>query len=81
MTSMLLPTGSGSSASGRAAVRPRGTWEILSRTANRHVHFPEKRTNLITEILRHHQAVNAAIHDADADASEVFLEDVGAMAW
>ena len=35
---------------------------------------------LITKILRHHQAMNATVHYADANASEVFLENVGAMA-
>ena len=37
------------------------------------------RTRLITEILSHHQAVNAAIHDPYADASEVSLQNVSAM--
>ena len=37
------------------------------------------RTCLITEILSHHQAMNATVHDADADASEVSLQNVSAM--
>ena len=37
------------------------------------------RTRLITEILCHHQAVNAAVHDPYADASEVWLQNVSAM--
>jgi len=38
------------------------------------------KAKLITKILRHHQAMNATVHDADANASEVFLKNVGAMA-
>jgi len=33
----------------------------------------------ITEILSHHQAVNAAVHDPYADAAEVSLQNVSAM--
>ena len=35
---------------------------------------------LITKFLRHHQAADAAVHDADAEAAELRMQDVGAMA-
>ena len=33
----------------------------------------------VAEVLRHHQAADAAVHDADADAAEVRMQNVGAM--
>jgi hypothetical protein len=34
---------------------------------------------LVAEILRHHQPAQAPVHDANADAPELTLQDVGAM--
>lgn len=34
----------------------------------------------IPKLLRDHQAADAAVHDANADAAEVFMQNVGTMA-
>ena len=36
---------------------------------------------LIPKLLRHHYSSAAAVEDADADAPELRVEDVGAVAW
>src|SRR5204862_8297108 len=44
-----------------------------------HLYLPPQKRDLVTEILCHHQTMYAAVHDADADATKVSLQNVGAM--
>ena len=49
-------------------------WFHLELTGRLHA-----RTSSVAEILRHHQAAHPAVHNADADAAELRMQDVRTM--
>ena len=44
-----------------------------------HLYLPPQKRDLVAEILCHHQTMYAAVHDPDANATKVSLQNVGAM--